>query len=111
PIGPSRHFYDRMSTKGRLNVRKRNGSDLSCSSQSCWNRRPASLGRISEAVVVLDSLLSGQVVEVFGILCLTTKHGFQGYYEVSRGSLDTTPVHPRDVFKAAIVANAAAVIL
>jgi len=72
-------------------------------------RRP--LGKPSDAALVLNALLSDQVVEVFGILCLTTKHRFQGYYEVSRGSLDATPVHPRDVFKAAIIANAAAVIL
>jgi DNA repair protein RadC len=34
-----------------------------------------------------------------------------GYYEVSRGTLDSTLVHPREVFKAAILANAAAIIL
>ncbi len=34
-----------------------------------------------------------------------------GLHHVSTGSLTTTLVHPREVFKAAILANAAAVIL
>ena len=63
-----------------------------------------------QAAAVFTELLGRETVEVFGILCLTTKHGFLGYYEVSRGSLDAALVHPREVFKAALLANAAAVI-
>ncbi len=33
------------------------------------------------------------------------------YHEVSRGTLDATLVHPREVFKAALLANAAAIIV
>jgi DNA repair protein RadC len=33
------------------------------------------------------------------------------YHEVSRGTLDTTLVHPREVFKAAILANASAIVV
>ena len=33
------------------------------------------------------------------------------YHEVSRGTLDATLVHPREVFKAALLANAAAIVL
>lgn len=69
------------------------------------------LSRPSDAATLLTSLLAHEVVEVFVILCLNTKHGFEGYYEVSRGSLDTTLAHPRDVFKAALIANSAALIL
>jgi DNA repair protein RadC len=45
------------------------------------------------------------------ILCLTTKHRVIAYHEVSRGTLDATLVHPREVFKVALLANAAAIIL
>ena len=55
--------------------------------------------------------LQDQPSEVFAILCLSTKHRVIGYHEVSRGTLDTALVHPREVFKAAILANAAAIIL
>ena len=57
------------------------------------------------------AVLQDQPSEVFAILCLSTKHRVIGYHEVSRGTLDTALVHPREVFKAAILANAAAIIL
>ena len=64
-----------------------------------------------EAANLLLELLANEAVEVFGILCLTIKHRFLAYQEVSRGCLDTTCVHPRDVFKGAILANSAGLIL
>jgi DNA repair protein RadC len=56
-------------------------------------------------------LLRDEPVEVFGILCLTTKHRVICWHEVARGCLDSAIVHPREVFKAAILANAASVIV
>ena len=44
---------------------------------------------------VFTSLLQDESCEVFGMLCLTTKHHVIAYHEVSRGSLDMTLVHPR----------------
>ena len=84
-----------------------------------YRARPSPIGidssqRLSaprEAAAVLTALLSHEAIEVFAIVCLSTKHHLQAYYEVSRGSLDATLVHPRDVFKAAIMANAAALIM
>jgi DNA repair protein RadC len=55
--------------------------------------------------------LQDQPGEVFAILCLSTKLRVIAYHEVSRGTLDATLVHPREVFKAALLANAAAIIL
>ena len=64
-----------------------------------------------ECAAVLRALLEDEPAEVFAILCLTTKHRVIAYHEVSRGTLDTTLVHPPEVFKAALLANAAAIIL
>lgn len=64
-----------------------------------------------ECASVLMTLLQDEPSEVFAILCLTTKHRVIAYHEVSRGTLDSAVVHPREVFKAAILANAASVIL
>jgi DNA repair protein RadC len=33
------------------------------------------------------------------------------YHEVSRGTLDSTLVHPREVFKAALLSNSAAIVV
>jgi DNA repair protein RadC len=40
----------------------------------------------------LVSVLQHAAVEVFVMLCLSTKHLVLGYYEVSRGTLDATLV-------------------
>lgn len=64
-----------------------------------------------EAATSLMTMLEDEPSEVFAILCITTKHRVIGYHEVSRGTLDATLVHPREVFKVALLANAAAIIL
>jgi DNA repair protein RadC len=64
-----------------------------------------------EAAKVLTPFLEAQPVEVFGVLCLTTRYDPLAFHEVSRGSLDATTVHPREVFKAAVLINAAAIIV
>lgn len=48
--------------------------------------------------------------EEFRILLLNTKHHVAGMHIVAMGSLNTAIVHPREVFKAAILANAFAII-
>jgi DNA repair protein RadC len=50
-------------------------------------------------------------VETFQILLLNTRRRLINIVKVSEGTLDTILVHPREVFKSAIAANAAAVIL
>ena len=63
------------------------------------------------SAAALAALLQDEPGEVFGILCLSTKHRVIAYHEVSRGTLDATLVHPREVFKAALLSNAASIIL
>lgn len=69
------------------------------------------LGRPSEAASALMTLLQDEPSEVFVVLCLTTKFHVIAYHEVSRGTLDTVLVNPREVFKAAVLANAAAIVV
>lgn len=49
--------------------------------------------------------------EIFAVMLLNTKNHVVGINVVSIGSLTASVVHPREVFKAAILANAASVIL
>jgi DNA repair protein RadC len=49
--------------------------------------------------------------EYFLILTLNTKNNLTGLNVVSIGSLNSSLVHPREVFKVAILGNAAAIIL
>ncbi len=50
-------------------------------------------------------------VENFQVLLLNTRRRLIRVEEVSQGTLDTILVHPREVFRMAIAANAAAVVL
>lgn len=52
-----------------------------------------------------------QKVESFQVLLLNTRKRLIRAEEISQGLLDTILVHPREVFRAAITANAAAIIL
>lgn len=48
--------------------------------------------------------------EVFVVILLDTRHRLIEYVELFRGTIDGTEVHPREVVKAALAANATAVI-
>ena len=48
--------------------------------------------------------------EHFCILCLNTKNKMVGVHTISIGSLNASIVHPREVFKAAILNNASRII-
>ncbi len=50
-------------------------------------------------------------VECFVVLLLNTRRRVKGHHLVSLGTMDTVLVHPREVFRTAIIAGASAVIL
>jgi DNA repair proteins len=54
--------------------------------------------------------LSDRAEEVFGILTLSTKNQVAGVHIISIGTLNSSLIHPREVFKAAILNNAASII-
>lgn len=58
--------------------------------------------------IVLD--LKSEASEKFGILTLNTRNVVVGVHVLSQGSLNSSIVHPREVFKAAILNNAATIV-
>jgi DNA repair protein RadC len=52
-----------------------------------------------------------QEVEYFRVVLLNTRRRMIGLENISHGTLDTILVHPREVFKRAIAANASAIVL
>jgi len=71
--------------------------------------------RINSAAKVVDLLMAighhERASEEFHILYLDTKNHAVGMEMVSRGTLNASLVHPREVFKGAILANAKSVII
>lgn len=54
--------------------------------------------------------LDRQAQEVFAIFMLDTKNHITAVQEITRGSVNASIVHPREVFKAAVMANATSII-
>jgi DNA repair protein RadC len=72
---------------------------------------PLYLGKPADAAALLTKRLERESVEVCCVVLLNTRHQVLAVHELSRGSLDSTSVHPRELFKVAILGNAAAVIV
>lgn len=55
--------------------------------------------------------ISNQAEEIMALLVVNTKNAVVGAFEVSRGSLNASIVHPREVFKRALLLNGNAIFL
>lgn len=64
-----------------------------------------------DAAMILQEVIGDRDRETFAVLLLDTKNRVIAVHIASIGSLDSAPVHPREIFKAAILANARAIIL
>lgn len=64
-----------------------------------------------EANELIRSFVGKPDREEFGVLCIDTKGQPTHISRVAIGDLNSTIVHPREIFKSAILSNAAAVIL
>jgi len=73
---------------------------------------PRKIGSPQDAYRAVTTITSieEEAQEVFGVLILNTKNKIVAVHEVSRGALDISIVHPREVFKPAVLHNAAAII-
>jgi DNA repair protein RadC len=69
------------------------------------------IGAPSDAAAFLLPRFGGQRVEQFGIVLLDTRHRVLKAAVLTRGTLDASPVHPREVFREAILGGAASVLL
>ncbi len=69
------------------------------------------VSRPREAARLAAAILAGTTVEHVLALHFDTKHKLIGVHVVSVGTLDASLVHPREVFKAAYLSNASALIL
>ena len=64
-----------------------------------------------DAWQVLKNYIDEMDREVFVVICLDIRNHINAINTVSIGNLNSSLVHPREVFKPAILANAAAIIL
>ena len=73
--------------------------------------RNGELNSPEKAKQYLSYKLGGYEREVFAIMLLDSSHRLMAYQELFYGTIDSASVYPREVVKAVLEANAAAVIL
>ena len=64
-----------------------------------------------DAATILRQFIGNADREVFVALLLSTKRNVNAIHTVGIGTLDASLAHPREVFKAAVVANAQSIIV
>ncbi len=94
-----------MPDRYRVNV-----LHVSVARDGCAARRPRASSP-SEAAALARQLIPDDDREHFGLLLLDSQNLLNAYHEVSTGSLSASIVHPREVFRAAILGGAAHLIL
>lgn len=80
----------------------------------CVKEKGLSYGQIqnkSDAGKIVRDFIGDSDRENFVVLLLDRKHKINGINLVSLGSVSACIVHPREVFKAAILANASSIII
>ena len=65
----------------------------------------------SDVAEIFIPMLRDELKEMFFIICLSTSNKIIKYEKVSEGSLNSSVVHPREVFKVAIESSSANIIL
>ena len=89
-------------------------ADILREAEAILRKRWARLGSLSDPRASADWLrvhCAGMAAEVFGVIFLDNKHRILSSRELFRGTIDGCSVAPREVVRAVIEANAAAVIL
>lgn len=64
-----------------------------------------------DVVAFADPWMRDETVEVFRVVLLDARHHVLAFPEISRGTLNASLVHPREVFRPAVIAAAASVIV
>jgi DNA repair protein RadC len=68
---------------------------------------PAMVAKLANEVFDLEN----RAEEVFAMFCLDTKNRITGAFIVSQGTINNSVVHPREVYKRALLQNSAKIIL
>lgn len=74
-------------------------------------KRKNKIGCPLDAVELIYEFLDGVDREHLGVMCLNTKNQVLNISTVHIGSLNNCTIHPREIFKPAILSNAASIII
>ena len=92
----------------------RHEADVLSEAEAILRKRWARLGTLSDprdSEAWLRVHCAGMTAEVFGVIFLDNRHRILATRELFRGTIDGASVHPREVVRAVLECNAAAVVL
>ena len=102
------------SPQGKTDTQARYEADILAEAEAILRKRWTRQGSLSDPRAAADWLrmhCASMTAEVFGVIFLDTKHRILSTRALFRGTLDGCSVAPREVVRAVIEANAAAVVL
>lgn len=79
--------------------------------ESYLNFLPKRIRSSSDAINFVKALIGDEDREIFLVLCLNIKNEIAAVHRCHTGSLNSSIVHPREVFKAAILNNSGTIIV
>ena len=106
-------YLDRVPGE-KTDAQARYEADILAEAEAILRKRWHRLGALSDpgaSAAWLRMHCAGMVAEVFGVIFLDNKHRILSTRELFRGTLDGCSVPPREVVRAVIEVNAAAVVL
>ena len=98
----------------KTDAQARYEADILAEAEAILRKRWARLGSLSDPRASADWLrvhCAGMAAEVFGMILLDTRHRILSTRELFRGTIDGCSIPPREVVRAVLEANAAAVVL
>ena len=102
----------RIDGMGRRRRRRCSRPSSSAAERCCdARRRGCQFGTPRDVAAYLLPQFGSRPVEQFGVVMLDTKHRLLRTSVVSVGTLDSSPAHPREIFREAASAWAAAIVL
>ena len=107
-------LYQHRAPGQMTDAQARHEADILAVAEAILRKRWARLGALSDPRASADWLrvhCATMVAEVFGMILLDNKHRILSTRELFRGTIDGCSVTPREVVRAVIEANAAAVVL
>ena len=102
------------SPQGMTDAQARHEADILAEAEAILRRRWQRLGSLSDPRASADWLrmhCAGMTAEAFGVIFLDNRYRILSVRELFRGTLDGCTVPPREVVRAVIEVNAAAVVL
>ena len=107
-------LYQHRAPGQMTDAQARHEADILAEAEAILRKRWARLGALSDPRASADWLrvhCATMVAEVFGMILLDNKHRILSTRELFRGTIDGCSLTPREVVRAVIEANAAAVVL